>query len=124
MSSSQQEQPVAPTGQHSPWLTRAWIAVGLVPVFFFIAFAVGEGLYSMLGYESGTGDAPTGTIVLVSAIVLAVVVAPCVMAIRYGRRALNAGDLGGRVPLIIGWVAAAGLVILTVVSEAGDILRR
>ncbi|GAA2151342.1 hypothetical protein FHX52_0504 [Humibacillus xanthopallidus] len=124
MSSSKQEQPLVPTGQQTPWLTRAWIGVALVPVFFFVAFAVGEGLYSMLGYEAGTAEAPGWTIAVVSAVTLAVVVVPCFFAIHYGRRAMKAGDLRGRVPLIIGWVVAAGWFVLTVVSEVGDFVRR
>ena len=124
MSSSKQEQPLVPTDQQTPWLTRAWIGVALMPVFFFVAMAVGEGLYSMLGYQAGTGDSPAWVVAIVSLLVIAVVVTPCVIAIHYGRRAMKAGDLRGRVPLIIGWVVAAGWVVMTVVSEVGDFVRR
>ena len=31
------------------WYRRAWIAVVLIPVFFILAFAVGQGLYSLMG---------------------------------------------------------------------------
>ena len=49
----------APPDQPRPPGTaaRAWIAIGLIPVFFFIAMGVGEGLMSLLGYPVG-GAAP------------------------------------------------------------------
>jgi hypothetical protein len=124
MSSSKQERPLVPTGHETPWVTRAWIGVALVPVFFFIAFAVGEGLYSMLGYEAGSVNAPGWTIAGIAALTFAVVVIPCVIAIHYGRRAMKAGDLRGRTPMIIGWVVAAGWLVMSVVSEVGNVLAR
>lgn len=124
MSSSKQEQPVVPTGQQAPWLTRAWVGVVLVPVFFFIAFAVGEGLSSMLGYEAGTTDAPVWVVVLVSLVVVAIIAVPCAIAIHYGQKAVRAGDLRGRIPLVVGWVVGLGAIVLTLVSELGNVLRR
>jgi uncharacterized integral membrane protein len=121
--SSSKQQPVVPTNQQTPWLTRAWVGVVLVPVFLFFAFAVGEGLYSMFGYDAGTTDAPLWVVVLVSLLVIAVIAIPCALAIHYGQRAVRAGDHRGRIPLVIGWVVGLGAVALTIVSEVGNVLR-
>ena len=124
MDSRERERHDTPTEQDGQWLTRAWVGVALVPAFFFIAFAVGEGLYSMLGHQPGSGDAPLWVVIVTSVLILAVAIAPCVVAVHYGRRAVRAGDSRGRVPLVVAWVLAAGLVVLTVVSEVGDLLRQ
>ncbi|WP_404387432.1 hypothetical protein [Humibacillus xanthopallidus] len=124
MDSREQERQVTPTGQDGQWLTKAWVGVALVPAFFFIAFAVGEWLYSMLGHQPGSGDAPLWVVLVTTVLILAVAVAPCLVAVHYGRRAVRAGDPRGRVPLVLAWLLAAGLVVLTVVSEVGNLVRQ
>ena len=39
-------------------LTRAWISVALVPVFFFVAFAAAQGIYALTGYDPSAGATP------------------------------------------------------------------
>ena len=105
------------------WLSRAWLGVALVPVFFFLAFAVGEAAYAVLGYRPENADAPLWVVLATSALVLVVVLIPCAVAVLYGRRAMTAGDRRGVLPLAIGSVAGVGAVLLTVVSEVGNALR-
>lgn len=106
------------------WVRRAWVGVALVPVFFFIAFAVGEGIYALMGYKPEDADAPVWAVVVASAVSVLVVLAPCVAAVYFGRRAVRAGDGRGAYPAVIGAVAAVGWVALTVVSEVGNVVRR
>ena len=108
----------------SPWLLRAWVSVALVPLFFFIAFAVGEGIYALMGYKPENADAPVWAVVGASALVILVVLIPCVAAVYFGRRAIKGGDRRGVFPAVIGAVAAVGWVVLTVVSEVGNVVRR
>ena len=124
MKSQQQDDRVTPTGQDRRMLTRAWVGVATIPVFFGIALAVGEGLYSMWGYEPGSGSAPLWVVIATTVLVLAVAVAPCLVAAHFGQRAVREGDPRGRVPLVVAWLLAAGLVVLTVVSEVGNLLRQ
>lgn len=120
----QQSQRPTPTPEAaSSWLTRAWAAVALVPLFFFLAFAVGEGLYSAFGYDSG-GTAPGWVELIVFAGVLTVVLIPCAGAAYAGRRSSRAGDRRGLIPMAIGLIAGAGWIILSLVSTIGDLVRR
>lgn len=124
MSNRQLDRAPGPTVPDSnPWLRRAWVSVALVPVFFFIAFAVGEGIYALLGYEPENADAPVWAVVVASALVVAVVVIPSVAAVYFGRRATKGGDRRGVYPAVIGAVVGVGWVVLTVVSEVGNVLR-
>jgi hypothetical protein len=111
------------TPRHSRWLARAWTAVALVPVFFAVAFAVGEGLYALTDHEPGNADAPIGIVVAEDVAVLVGALVPCAAAVLFGRRARSAGDRRGAVPLLLGAAAGAATVILTVVSELGNLLR-
>lgn len=125
MSSRQTDQAPAPTARNSgPWLRRAWVSVALVPVFFIIAFAVGESVYAVLGYKPENADAPAWAIVVATALILLVVLIPCVAAAYFGRRAISGGDRRGLLPAVIGAIAAVGWAALTIVSEVGDAVRR
>ncbi len=104
-------------------LTLAWVSVALIPVFFFLAFAASEGLYSLLGYEPGFGDAPLWVDILCGAVALVLVVAPCVAAVLYGRQAHRAGERWAMLPLIIGAAAGLFFLVLTVVTTVADALR-
>lgn len=124
MSTRPVDQPPTRSGRGStPWLSRAWVSVVLMPVFLGIGFATGEGLYSLLGYAPGTGDAPGWVVVLVSVATVLVVLIPCIAAVYFGRRAMTDGDRNGRWPVVIGAVVAVGATALTVISEVGDALR-
>lgn len=58
MSTSQVQRPPERTPRESGrWLGRAWTALALVPVFFFIGFAIGEGMYALLGYKPENANA-------------------------------------------------------------------
>ena len=125
MSTHQVERPPArPPRDSVLWLRRAWTAVALVPVFFFIGFAVGQGMYALLGYKPENADAPVWVDVVALVPVLLVVLIPCTAAVLFGRKANRDGDHRGIYPLVIGVIAGVGLLVLTIVSEVGDIVRR
>lgn len=125
MSANQAKRPPTRTPRDSdPWLGRAWSGVALVPVFFFIAFAVGEGLYALMGYKPENADAPVWVHVVALIPVVVVVLIPCAAAVFFGSRANKGGDRRGMFPLVIGVIVGVGLLVLTIVSEVGDIVRR
>lgn len=103
-------------------LVRAWVAIVLIPVFFFIAIGAGEGVISLFGYPAG-GNSPVWVSLVSSLAALAVVLLPCLAAVFFGRRAYRAGDHRGLIPALLGAAAGLGWLILTIVSEAGDLLR-
>ena len=104
------------TSSQPDLLARAWTGVALIPVFFFVGFAVGELLYAVLGYKPENDDAPLWVELITSLTVLAIPLAPCIGAVTYGRRASRAGRPGARAPIAIGALAGAGLVILTALN--------
>lgn len=90
---------------------RAWWALlGFVPSFG-LAFLVGEGLASAMGYS--VGDARPSWPVVLAAVVpaLVVFVLPAVAAVHFGRQALALGDHRARVPMTIAVVVAVGFVL-------------
>ena len=103
-------------------VARAWVAIVLIPVFFFIAIAVGEGLASLLGYPSG-GAAPVWVTVVTDVAATVTVLVPCLAAVFFGGRAYKAGDRRGVLPAVLGTGAGLGWLILAIVSEVGDLLR-
>ncbi len=107
-----------PTGISSDDSTvkRAWIAVALIPAFFFVGFALGEALYAVMGYKPENDDAPLWIDLLVSLPVLAVTLVPCVGAIIFGRRASRSGRHKAWIPMTVGAVAGTALVVLTALS--------
>jgi hypothetical protein len=114
-SATQGERPIQ-TSPAGVWLGRAWIAVALIPVFFILTFAVGEVLYSLMGYPPGDAGIPLWVDLVATIPAMAVFLVPCAAAVLYGRRANSFGDRRGLVPLCIGALAGLGLLILSIVT--------
>ena len=102
-------------GANAP-VRRAWLSLlGFVPSFG-LAFLVGEGLVSAMGYEVG-GDQPPWPVVIAAALpALLVFVLPAVAAVHFGRQALRLGDRRARVPMTIAVVVATAFVLLNVLA--------
>ena len=100
---------------------RAWMSLLLYPVGFVLAFAVGEGLATMLGYEPGEEVAWYVPVLAgVPAVLLFVV--PGLLALRYGRRALRGGDPGGLAPVVVGAVVALSFVGINLLGFLAQVL--
>jgi hypothetical protein len=98
-------------------VTRAWISVALLPVGVLAAFLVGEGLATLLGYDTGSGElAPVWVVIVAGVPAMLVALVPAGLAVGYGLRARRAGDSRGVVPAIVGCVLAASFVALNVMS--------
>jgi hypothetical protein len=100
-----------PSNRHP--LRRAWISIALIPVALFLGSILSEQVYRLMGYE------PMATVPLWLDLVawiptLVVFSIPCVAAVIYGREASRTGDHRGRVPLLIGWLASAGFLIMAI----------
>jgi hypothetical protein len=79
--------------------------------------AVGEGLISAQGYESGgTETVPVEAALLASLPALLILVTPCLAAVVLGRRASREGDPRGAAPAWIGGVIGAATVLLNLLA--------
>ena len=116
MSNATQGERPTLTSPAGVWLGRAWIAVALIPVFFIFAFAVGQVLYSLMGYLPENAGIPLWVDLVATIPTMAVFLVPCAAAVLYGRRVNSLGDRRGLVPLSIGALAGLGLTILSVVT--------
>lgn len=101
----------------APLTRRAWWSLlGFVPSFG-LAFLIGEGLISAIGYPSGGAEqAPWWAALIAVTPALGVFVLPAVSAVYFGRRAMRCGDNGARIPMALALVVAAGFVLLNGIS--------
>jgi hypothetical protein len=96
---------------------RAWVAVALLPVALVLAMVVGEGLISVLGYQSGSQEpVPVGPALLAGVPALLILIAPGLAAVHYGRRGRRAGRREAIVPAWIGGVTAVVVVAQNVLA--------
>jgi hypothetical protein len=101
----------------TPFTRRAWWSLlGFVPSFV-LAFLVGEGLISALGYPTGGAEQPPWWAALAATLpALAVFAVPAVVVVHFGRRAVRLGDTRARVPMIVASVVTAVFVLLNGIS--------
>jgi len=118
MTTTNHNPPVgAPSGHDGGTdLRRAWIAVALIPVAFFLAFAVGEGLYALLGYQPEDATEPLWVALVAGVPAIVLFLVPCVATVRYGNRARLEDHRGGLAPLVIGAVLGLWMLVMNTVS--------
>ena len=100
---------------------NAWLSVLLLPVAFGLAFLVGEGLISALGYEVGDAsiEAPLWAVLVATVPALLVFCMPAVLSSWFARRAAVRGDRRGWVPAGLLIVAAVLFIGLNVAAGLG-----
>lgn len=97
-------------------LSRAWLAVASIPVVFFLAFALGEGLYALLGYQPEDATEPWWVAVVAGVPAIALFLVPCVAAVWLGNRARRQGRRAALAPMAIGAVLGTWMVVMNVVG--------
>ena len=103
-------------GEGSTNLTRSWIAVASIPVAFIAAFAVGEGLYALLGYRPEDATEPLWVALAAGVPALVLFLVPCAAAVWYGNRARAEGHRAALLPLVLGAVLGLWMLVMTTVS--------
>ena len=99
---------------------NAWIALVATGVTFVLGIAVGEGIFAAFGYETGVTDAPLVPTLVSAVVAIAVIDSAPLAAWWLGRKAVRAGDAGGRLPMLLG-IGVAALVLL--LNLAGALAR-
>lgn len=97
-------------------LRRAWLALLLYPLSFVAAFAVGEGLASLMGYPSGAESPPWFVPLFAGVPALIVFALPGLLSLKFGRRASRGGAESAMVPAVLGLVVALGFVGLNLLA--------
>jgi hypothetical protein len=97
-------------------VARAWVSLAVVPPFFILAMAAGQGIYALLGYKPENADAPFWVSLLAGGPALLLLLAPCVTAVFYGWRANRMGDRRALAPLVIAALIGFWFTVLTVVG--------
>jgi hypothetical protein len=112
---------VPPVGAHTSGgrntnLRMSWIATALIPVAFVLAFAVGEGLYALLGYKPEDASEPLWVALVAGVPAIVLFLVPCAAAVWYGRKARAEGHRAALVPLAIGAVLGLWMLVMNTVS--------
>ena len=116
-----------PTGaalRHSPGevaYRRAWWSLALYPITLVAAFAIGEGLFTVI-----VGDAEsvsTWQVVASAVPALLVFMIPGMLAVVQGRKAMTVGRPDGKVPAIVGAGIALCVLGLNALSYVVALLR-
>ena len=103
-------------GGRSTNLTRSWIAVASIPVAFIAAFAVGEGLYALLGYQPEDATEPLWVALAAGVPAVALFLVPCAAAVWYGTKARAEGSRAALLPVVTGAVLGLWMVVMNIVA--------
>lgn len=98
-------------------VTRAWISLAVIPLFLILAMAVGEGLYTLFGYQPNA-DVPFWVNLAASVPALLVMLVPTVTSVSYGWRAYRRGDRRAVVPAVLALLIGLWFTVLTVIGLA------
>ncbi len=109
------DHPARPAG--APFTRRAWWSLLGFVQSLGLAFLIGEGLISALGYPAGGAEqAPWWAALIATTPALIVFVLPAVSAVYFGRRAMRHGDDRARIPMALAVILAAGFILLNGIS--------
>jgi len=101
-------------------LRNAWIAIALIPVALLLVMVLSEVATGALGYPAGGKTPPPGVRAAVGIPATLLLVAPGVVAGIYGLRARRAGVAQGLVPAVGGILAAAILLLQSILGLSGS----
>ena len=99
-----------------PSVARAWTAVVLIPLFFFLSMAAGYVAYDLMGYKPENDDAPMWVDSVGALASLVVLWLPCAAAVVFGGRATRAGHRSAAIAAAIGALVGVGFTLLSVVT--------
>lgn len=110
---------VAPAAEAASDVRRAWYSMLLVPVAFVLAFLIGEGLISLLGYDLETTP-PLWAILTATTPAFLVVLVPPAVSSWFARRAAAGGRRDGWVPAGLLIAFSVGFVLLNFLALLVD----
>jgi hypothetical protein len=97
-------------------LPKAWWSLILFPVSFVVAFVIGEGLPTWLGFDAAEQSPPWWAVALVFAVAAAIFASPLLVTAYFSNRAAEHGEAGARVPFIFALVLIAAFILVNAAS--------
>lgn len=107
--------PARPPGRDDRDVRLAWVCVVASPLAVAVAFVVGEGTSTMLGYD-GTGIPPWWILTVTLVLTLAVFFVPAALATRFWLRAQARDDDRAKVPAVILITISAGFLAVNLLA--------
>lgn len=95
---------------------KAWVFLAVTPISLFLGIVVADWLYSSLGYEEGTTNAPIRIKILMILVSFAIIFALPAISIFFCRRAISEGDLKAKAPYLIAVIFIAGFGLTNLLS--------
>lgn len=100
----------------NPNTRKAWIFLALTPIAFGAGIAISEWIYSSLGYEVGTTNAPIRVKLLMILVSFVIIFSLPAISIIFSRRAISEGDLKAKAPYLIAVIFIAGFGFTNLLS--------
>ena len=104
------------------YLTGAWIALALVPVFFLLGFGAAHLPYLIWPYEEGSGQEPLWFGAITEIIFFGILAVPVVAAVWFGLRANRTGTRWGWLPIGLAGAVVLFFLVITVINVVAQVL--
>jgi len=95
---------------------KAWIFLAVTPIALGVGIAISEWLYSSLGYEVGTTNAPLRIKLLMILISFTIILSMPAISIIFSRRAISEDDAKAKTPYLIALLFIVGFGFTNLLS--------
>ena len=95
---------------------KAWVFLATTPISLVIGIVISEWLYTSLGYEVGTTDAPIRIKILMILVSFAIIFSLPAISIFYSRKAIAEGDPKAKAPNLLATIYIAGFAFTNLLS--------
>ena len=118
MTTTRRLPPVGPrsSGGRPTSLSSSWIALASIPVAFVLAFAVGEGLYALLGHQPEDATEPLWVALAAGVPAVVLFLVPCAAAVWFGTKARAEGHRAALLPVATGAVLGLWMLVINIVA--------
>lgn len=100
----------------NPNRRKAWILLALTPIALGVGIAISEWIYSRLGYEVGTTNAPLRVKILMILVSFTIILSLPIISIMFSRRAISEDDPKAKTPYFIAILFIVGYGITNLLS--------
>ena len=95
---------------------KAWVFLAVTPILLVIGIAISEWIYTSLGYEVGTTDAPIRVKLLMILVSFPIIFSMPSISLIFSRRAISESDLKAKAPYFIALIFIIGFGFTNLLS--------